>query len=556
MRQTSENGKIWLKREMRPYRSIILFLTLLSVMTTLSSLTFAYLTRYLLNSAAVGDKRNLIVFSCVILGLLLLRIFLQSCGRYLSEKTRARIVRDLRGKVFENILRSDYAQIQKYHSGELLNRLTTDLQEIASTSVGLIPSLVGMITQCVGAIAALLTTDPLFTLIYVLCGGAFGCVAALFRKQIKKRQKEVLEADGRSRSYMQEGVASLMTVKAYGVEEKSAKKSFDFANTYYKKRLRRGALHCSMQAVFTLLSNFGLIFAIVWCSITVLNGNTDYGAILSVILLLMQFQHPLSGFSSVIPAYYARLTSGERVCEIENLAKENPTPLSTDKHIYEKLCAIVFDNVSFAYDRDSVLSKANFCVEKGEIVCLTGMSGSGKSTIFKLLLDIYEPTCGNVYLDLGQERRALTVESRRLFAYVPQGNFLFSGTIYENLTFFIEEKDETALNEKLRNALQTACAEFVYDLPKGLHTELFEKGEGLSEGQMQRLAIARAILSERPVLLLDEATSALDGETERKILENIRNLKNKTCFIVTHRSAALAISDRIFVVEDGKIREN
>ncbi len=548
-----KNGKEWLKRELRAYRGVILFLTVLSAVMMIASLSFAFMTRYLINNASNGNKKGLIVFSCVLVGVLLLRILLQTVLRYYSEKTRAKIVRDLRGKLYKDILRTDYAHIQGYHSGELLQRLTGDLQEIATTTVGLLPSLVGMLTQCVGAIVALLTTDPLFTLIYVVCGGLFGGMAALFRKKIKKTQKEVLEADGKSRSYMQEGVSSMMTVKAYGAEETSAQKNVDFAEIYYKKRVKRGALAASMQAIFSLVSNFGLIFAVVWCSVSVLRGNTDYGTILSVILLLMQFQHPLSGFSTIMPAYYARLASGERLAEMDDLPKEPQSVQSYDLAVYDRMHSIALENVSFQYDRDPVLTGANLRVHQGEIVCITGASGTGKSTLFRLLLHIYTPTSGGIFFHFEEEKKGLTVEDRALFAYVPQGNFLFSGSIYENITFFANEK--TLTKEKIAEALENSAAEFVYDLPQGLETVLLEKGEGLSEGQLQRLAIARALLSERPILLLDEATSALDGETEAKVLQNIRRLQNKTCLIVTHRIQATKIADKVFELKEGAIAE-
>ncbi len=552
---TTNDGKAWLKREMRQYRGVILFLTFLSVLSNLSGIAFAYLTRYLINSAASGETEKLILFSALVLGLLLLRIFLQTWGKYLSEKVRAKMLCELRNKLYRSILRADYAHIQKYHSAELMHRLTTDLQEIVNTSVGLMPTFVGMLTQCVGAIVALATIDPWFTLIYVVCGGIFAGIAALFRKQIKKRQKEVLEAEGKSRAYMQEGVTSLMTVKAYGVEEKSVLKSWDYTEIYYRKRLSRSALSSTIQAVFSLLGNFGLIFAIIWCGISVLNGNTDYGAILSVVLLLMQFQNPLTGFSAIMPAYYARLASGERIAELENIPQDAISVSEIPFDTYEKMQAVVLENVRFQYDRDCVLNGADLRIEKGQIACLTGVSGSGKSTIFKLLLQIFIPTEGDISLEFIDGKQSLTAEERGLFAYVPQGNFLFSGTIYENLTFFANPQEDTTLAEKIKTALLVANAEFVYDLPQGLHTVLLEGGEGLSEGQMQRLAIARAILSERPILLLDEATSALDNETEGRILENIRTLKDKTCLIVTHRMAATKIADKVFEMQEGKITE-
>lgn len=559
-KHVSESGKAWLKKEMRPYHGRVFFLTALTVLSTSLSLAFAYMVRYLINSASADKPKELLVFALVLLGLLLLRICIQTLSGYLSEKLRAKIVAELRVKAFSKILRSDYAKVQTYHSGELLNRLTTDIQEVATDTVGLAPAIVGMLVQCLGAIAALLTIDPLFTGIYVVCGAIFGGISAAFRRQFKKHQKEVLEADGNTRSFMQEGVSSVMTLKAYGAEEKTTEKAKNYANVYYAKRMKRNVLRSSMNAVFSLLSNFGLIFAVVWCSIDVLNGNSDYGSILSVILLLMQLQHPFSAFSSLIPVYYSQMASGERLSELDALPCEMIANTNENSEaVYREMREISFENVAFTYGRESVLADACGVIKKGEIVCLTGASGSGKSTIFKLLLNVYAPTQGDIRLkgDYAQENgMSLTAQERSLFAYVPQGNFLFSGTIYENLTFFADKKENEDLNIRVEKALQTACAEFVYELPQGLQTPLNENGGGLSEGQTQRLAVARAILSDRPILLLDEATSALDGETESRLLENIRALKDKTCLIVTHRPAALNIADRILTVENGKIIEN
>lgn len=550
----TKDGKAWLKREMRPYRGYIVFLTVFSVVTTLLSLAFAYIVRYLLNSATQGAEQLLWLFSALILGLLLLRIALQTVANYQAEKLRARIVVELRSRIFSKILRSDYARLQSYHSGDLLNRLTADVQEVAADTVGLAPALVGMAVQCLGAIAALLTINPLFTAIYVVCGTMFGGITALFRKYIKKSHKEVMQAEGVVRSFMQESITSTMTVKSYSAEQKTVEKADKNGNVYYEKRMKRNVLRSSMSAVFSLLSNFGLIFAVVWCSVSVLyGGNTDYGSIVSVILLLMQLQHPFSAFSSVIPAYYARLASGERLQEIDAL----PHELSADNEqidipaIYSDMQNVSMNDITFGYGEELVFDKASAVFEKGSILCLTGASGAGKSTVFKLLLNVYKPSNGQMAI-VGKERKTpLTSQYRGLFAYVPQGNFLFSGTIYENLTFFSDCTDKASLMEKVKDALQIACAEFVWDLPQGLQTPLYEGGEGLSEGQLQRLAVARAVLSDRPILLLDEATSALDGDTERRLLENIKALRNKTCLIVTHRPAALDIADGVINVEKG-----
>ncbi len=547
-----EKGKAWLKKEARPYTASVVFLTVLSVFTTLFALAFAYLTRYLINSATDGNGSLFLMFAIILLVALLFKIILKTWGSYVAEKLRSKMYTQIRQNVFHKILRSDYAGVQAYHSGELMTRLTSDVQEIAVDTVGFLPAVTGMLVQLIGAIVALFTIDPTFTAIYVVCAFVFGGLTVLFRKRIKRLHKEVLTADGGARSFMQESISSSMTVKAYGAEEKTASKAERLSENYYRKRLSRNVMRAEMNFIISLLSNCGLIFAVVWCGVSILNGNgvNDYGKILSVVLLLMQLQQPLTSFASVLPLYYSRIASAERLAEIDALSIEETGVLDAD--FYDGLQSLVVDDVIFTYGRDEVLKRANARVNKGEIVCITGASGSGKSTLFKLILGVYTPMQGAIRLVGNFGEKTLDASARDLFAYVPQGKFLFSGTIYENLTFFTDEKGVS--DEKIREALTCACADFVYDLQDGVNTVLTENGGGLSEGQSQRLAVARALLSNRPVLLFDEATSALDGETERKLIQNLKTLKNKTCFIVTHRPSALEIADRVLAVENGEIK--
>ena len=278
---------------------------------------------------------------------------------------------------------------------------------------------------------------------------------------------------------------------------------------------------------------------------------TDFGAVLSIVLLLNQLQHPFSAFSSIVPVYYSRMASGERLQELFDLPKEK-IDATTDEASYQSLQNFSFDGVSFDYGRETVLKNVFCSIKKGDIVCITGPSGSGKSTLFKMLLSVYAPKEGQVTIHAEEGKIPLSVSARSLFAYVPQGNFLFSGSIYENLTFFMKNKEED-IQEKVKKAISLACADFVFELPEGLKTSLTERGGGLSEGQLQRLAIARALLSDRPVLLLDESTSALDSDTEKRVLENISAMKEKTCILVTHRPAALEIADTVLEVKDGQI---
>ena len=551
----SLKGKEWLKREMRPYRGYILLLTVLTASAILFSISFSYIIQYIVNSAQRGEKSRLILFSSVALSLVIGRVILLTVNTFLQEKFRAKITVGLRSRTFYKILRTKYPSVERYHSGDLLNRLTTDVQEVANDTISIMPAFVGMAVQCVGAISALLMIDPLFTVVFTLGGLLIGLVSALFRKKVKKYHKDQVDADGKSRSYMQEGITSLLTVKAYSAEEKSCEKASEYLDAYYKKRMQKNRFHAGMHFAFSLLSNAGTVFAIIWCSARILLGKGgDYGSILSVMMLLGQLQHPFASFSSIMPTIYARSASGERLAEIDEGEEEETIRVDGQK-LCEKTRSIRFDNLSFTYGRTPVLQGVNASIEKGKIVCITGESGSGKSTLFKLLLSVYEPQEGGIYLVTDEGQSKITAKERNLFAYVPQGNFLFSGTIYENMSVFAE-RDKKVEKEEIRKALSIASADFVFDLPKGIHTSLKERGGGLSEGQLQRLAIARAILSNRPILLLDEATSALDSETEKEVLENIRKEEGKTCFIVTHRPAALAIADEVIEVKGGKIKKS
>ena len=559
--QETARGKAWLKREMRPYRLPVIFLAGLTVTAIVLSLAFSYLIRYVINGAASGEIKEMWLFSGICAAIAILKTLLQIVRSYYSERCKAKITVGLRTRLFQRLLCADYSEAEKYHSGDLLNRFTSDVAEVANMSVSILPAFAGMFAQCVGAIAALLMLDPLFTAIFAAGGMIVIGVSVVFRKASKKFHKQLTEADGKSRSFIQESLTSLLTIKAYGAEERSADKSRELLTGYYSARMKKNRLNVALGGSFSVLSALSQVFAVVWCSVQIVkSGSSDYGSILSVIMLLSQLQQPLTSFSAVLPAVYSRAAAAERLSETDDIPSENLEKRSGK--VCEKQYAaaqnILFEEIGFAYSgRDKTLFGGTARAPLHKITCVTGQSGSGKSTLFKLLLSVYKPQNGGVYLEsyvnsesVAVQKMPITAAYRDLFAYVPQGNFLFSGTIYENLTFFCEKQ---VTDEAIHNSLENACALFVYDLPEGLSTSLKERGGGLSEGQLQRLAVARALLSNRPVLLLDEATSALDSDTEKQLLYNIRGMKNKTCIIVTHRPAALEIADAVIKVEKGTI---
>lgn len=541
-----QKGNAWLKENVSRYKPSIIALAVMVALSTVCSVGYAYLSSFLIDSATDKLTGRLILFASIVLGLLLGRIVLRAITNYYSEKCRATIATDLRKQTFSKILKSNYANVKDYHSGELVARISADSGEIASTTVGIVPQTVGMIIQIVGALVALVFIDPLFTLFLVVGAVVIIGISAILRKKTKWFHNEIMSADAQAKSFMQESIVSELTIKAFVAEDKVAKKADEILDAYKDRRLGRAKLNSWVGVLYALITNVGLVFAIIWCAVNIMFvGAEYYGAVLSIVLLMEQLQRPLSTISAIMPAYYARQASAERLCEIDSFDKEN-TKDFINKDFYSQIKKISVKDAVFNYDKENVFNGFNADIEMGKTTCIYGESGGGKSTLFKLLLGVYSLDSGSVNFVTDNGEIAIDSNYRKLFAFVPQGNFLFTGTIYENLTFFAEEQDETILKDRVKRAIEDSCSEFVYDLPNGLDTLLTEQGGGLSEGQRQRLAVARAFVSDRPILLLDEATSALDEPTEKRLIENLRAMKDKTCIIISHRQAVIgSASDEI-----------
>ena len=289
-----------------------------------------------------------------------------------------------------------------------------------------------------------------------------------------------------------------------------------------------------------------------------MKGTMTYGTFMAVMQLIGQIQSPFANISGVLPRFYSMMASCERLLEAENYkasrAEQEKSALGVLKMYREQMKAVELSDISFSYSNKEnglqVLSKVNVRIEKGDCVAVMGTSGCGKSTLLKLLMGMYVPNNGNIQIEMIHGKKEPVREWRRLFAYVPQGNCLMSGTIRDVVTFY---KKEQQSGMTVENALKLACADFVWELPDALETKLGEKGAGLSEGQMQRIAIARALYADVPILILDEATSALDEATEKNLLEQLKQLTDKTILIATHRKAALAICNKKLIFEDGSI---
>lgn len=315
--------------------------------------------------------------------------------------------------------------------------------------------------------------------------------------------------------------------------------------------MKRRFFGITVNAGLNFVFNFGYVFALAFGAYRLING-IDYGTITAMLQLVNQIQTPFASLSYMLPQYFTIIASAERLIEIENIPDEQEDNHSDIDVVdtYNRLKYIDFDNISFRYDRDIILDSTSLKINKGDFVAIMGISGIGKSTLLKLLLGVFKVEQGNIDLVLDNGSIPADFHTRRLFSYVPQGNFLLSGTIRDNITFI----NSDATEEEIQQAIRISCSDqFVNELPDGLETVIGERGIGLSEGQLQRLAIARSLLSKSPVMLLDEATSALDEATEMRFLTNLKELKDKTCIIVSHKRAALEICNKHIQIIDQKI---
>ena len=527
---------------------------ILSMIGTCGSLMIAAATRGLIDSAVGRDGRQFLFNAILISGAVLT---IRLCGLIsglLSAKTGAELLRDLRTMVLRRLLHKQYAELDGFHSGELVNRMFSDVGIVRNGIMEAVPAIVSMAVGFAGAAVLLIRMDWRFILL-MLAGGLLGLILiAAFHKPMTSRHKAAQESEGRLHAALQELLENLRLVKASGTEKRMEGRTEDRQQAFLAAQLRKGRFSVSMNNSISLVFQLSWLFCMLWGCYGIYCGRLTYGMLAAILQLLGQIQGPFSKAAGVADQLYGTISSAERLKELLDLPEEEPVPADDsvpDREFREiRLCGVDF---SYGRRAEPVLKQVNLTIRAGEFAAVTGASGSGKSTLFQLLLGIYQPVGGELKFCFADGKEmAVSRSTRGLFAYVPQGNTLFSGTLRENLTMFTD----SASDEEILQAARLACLDrFLAELSDGLDTVIGERGIGLSEGQAQRVAVARALLSRAPILLLDECTSALDEKTETELLRNIASLRGKTCLIVTHRRAALEICNSRIHIGAGKVEK-
>ena len=547
----------WIVRVGGPGTWLVVGLAALRAVAAVIAVAFALVMRACIDQAVAGSSQGFSAAVCAFGVLLATQVGVLCTCRALSEAAQATLENRFRQQALAAMLEGDFGLASRRHTGDVSARMTSDARVVAEGATGALPEAASSITRLLGSLAVMGMLAPLLAAVLVAVGCLVGAVSLALRSHQKKLHRCVQEAESSVRCYVQECLESLLMVRSFGCERKVIGQSRRVMDEHLSSRMRKMAFSNACSTGLSAAMQGGYLLCFAWCGWGLLNGSVSYGTMMAVVQLTGQVQAPFAGLGSLFSRYASMLASAERLMELDQAVGRfscagGAYPGGRDSVAVpaSSLESFGFDKAFFRYDQDGAreaLCDCSFDVHAGEVVALVGESGAGKSTAMRLLLGAYQPDEGSAYVRA--EGRRISASSVRpgLFAYVPQGNCLLSGTAREVVAF--ADGDGAPDDARVRDALYAACAdEFVDGLPGGLDARLGERGAALSEGQRQRLAVARAVYSGAPVLLLDEATSALDTACEERMIRRLRELPDRTVLMATHRGRAVALCDRVVQV--------
>ena len=544
----------WLYDTNKKYLGWIVLLAFFAGAVSVSFILLALVSQQIIDLVTGTGVGSLKLWCLVLIGIIVLQAVLNILNANLQIRVVTKFEMNLRQNLFQLLLEKQYAQIKQIHSGEILNRFTSDIDIIVSGMVNLIPQVISILTKLIAGLAVLFMMDWKFTLVILVVGILVVLSSRLYSRKFKYLHKEVQSTNGKVRSFLQECVENIIVIKSFVNEKPILEQLNRYQEKNYEIRKKRTAVsNIANTAVYVLFSG-GYYTALVWGALRIADNQMTFGTLTAFLQIINQIKAPFRSMSGLLPQYYSMTASAERIMEFQELYEEQIKRTIMDvSTFYQEMRAIELKNAVFAYeDEEMVLQGADLRIEKGEFVAIVGLSGAGKSTLFKLLLSLEQLKSGKFYFDTIKGRVPIDAGARPLFSYVPQGNLILSGSIRENIAF----GESNVSQKEIEEAAKTACIlEEIKTFPEGFDSRIGEHGIGLSEGQAQRIAIARAVLSKAPILLLDECTSALDSETEAKLLGNLRKLKGKTILCVSHKDATIQSCDRIVRLNNKKFEE-
>lgn len=548
----------WLLSYIKKYWWGIGLYILMGLIGTVMGLGTSVASKYLIDAVVSHNDETILRIAAIVIGLAAVQIFLTSGTNWISARVGSRVHKDIRGNFYEQVISADWEAVNGYHSGDLINRLEGDVSAAADSVVSFIPSLVTRSVQFIGALIIVLYYDKTMAILALLGSPLIVLTSRYMARKIRAFSKESREMNSHIISFGEESMQNLQIIKAFDLPKQYSQRFRDLLDCYRNVRLS--------YEKFSILMTMGLSFVglIVsyscygWGVWRLWQGAITYGTMTLFLQLASVLTVSFSALVGLAPKAISIATSAGRIMELQKLTPEEKQRENCEfcEQAHQQGVTVRADNVTFSYKDgiSPVLTNIDFYAAPGETIAIIGPSGEGKTTFLRLLLGLLRPCSGKLSMELADGNQlSIGSSSRCLCAYVPQGGSLFTGTIAENLCLVRPESTD----EELINALQQAGAwDFISNLPAGLNTEIGEKGVNFSEGQAQRISIARALLCNAPVLLLDEATSALDIDTEQRVLQGIMQQSiNRTCILTTHRYSMLRYCDRIYQVgEDGAMR--
>lgn len=670
-REQDEVTYAWLFAQSKAQHGRIVALSVLCTVQAAVLVGFALACRAVIDQAVAGNIDGLLASAAVLAGVIIAQLVLRLAISSTQERIRARFALELRKSMLDRIFAARFGSVLRFHSGELSNRMFSDVQVVSNGVATIIPSFVSMLMQLVFAIAVLALISPPMVALFAAAALLSFVLARTLRGRLKALHKTVQEKEGAVRVFLQEALEHQLVIRSFGAQPATSARADTLQEDHFTAQMRRRGYSIAANASFSFFFNALYAVALTWCAFELLHGTMSYGTLMAVLQLVARIQAPVSSLSGMLPQLYQTLASTERLMEVAELPHSEGCLPVTAEEFYQRLSGVRMRDLAFSYSGaegedvasvggleaedgpasvveekakgastpigeareedgaaspdgpDTVESAPNRCVEvidspcdageaegsaasaggmetpsgeepvsltcadvfvpKGSFVVVEGPSGSGKSTLFKLLLGAYDADGFAYELAVGAATSAAAAPDAPAgsvatgapltdapasafavpacsasqvppgaFAYVPQDNFLFAGSIRENVAFAASD----ATDDLVKRACEVACAwDFVEELPLGLDTMIGEHGQGLSQGQLQRLAIARAVCSGAPIMVLDEVTSALDDATEAAVLANIASLPGKTIFVAAHRAKAREFATMRLHVEDGVLTE-
>ncbi|MBQ8822007.1 MAG: ABC transporter ATP-binding protein [Lachnospiraceae bacterium] len=534
----------WLVGYTKPYVSRIIGIMLLGILVSMISVGMSLLMKQIIDRAQAG-QRSVLYIIVLYFGLVVVMQAVDIVLVLASTMLTERFSFGIRKQLYDKIIRSHWMDVKRYHTGDLMTRMTSDAGAIADGIIGTMPNIISLAVELVAVFAVLFYYSPMLAVFALVIAPIAALMAWWLGRKLKTLQVKVQETESAYRSFMQESLANLLIVKAFANENYSMERLTELREQRFFWVFKKTKYGLVSSTVMAMSFQLGYIVALTYGAMQIANGQITYGTMSLFLTLVGRIQSPIMQLARQIPKVVAILASAGRVMELQDIPKEECLP----ERMNAERVGVKVQNLSFGYTDELVLQDINLDIKPGEFVAIVGESGIGKTTLIRLMMSFMKSAQGTItFVNQDGEEEAANAGTREFLSYVPQGNTLFSGTIREN----IRQGNLNATEEEMIEALKMASAfDFVMELPQGIDTRIGERGHGISEGQAQRIAIARAFVRKAPFLILDEATSALDEKTEIKVLQGLQSLEPKpTCLIITHRKSILEYCDREIKIEN------